>query len=73
MGAVVRYHDPYIPELHEDSVALKSVPLTPETVRSADCVVIVTDHSKLDYAMLAREAKALVDTRHVVAARRAAR
>ncbi|HXY18957.1 MAG TPA: nucleotide sugar dehydrogenase [Gemmatimonadales bacterium] len=73
MGAVVRYHDPYIPELHEDSVALKSVPLTPETVRSADCVVIVTDHSRLDYAMLAREAKALVDTRHVVAARRAAR
>ena len=73
MGAVVRYHDPYIPELHEDSVALSSVPLTPETVRAADCVVVVTDHSKLDYAMLAREAKALVDTRHVVAARAAAR
>ena len=73
MGAVVRYHDPYIPELHEDSVALKSVPLTPETVRSADCVVIVTDHSNLDYAMLAREARALVDTRHVVATRRQAR
>ncbi|HTT67913.1 MAG TPA: nucleotide sugar dehydrogenase [Gemmatimonadales bacterium] len=73
MGAVVRYHDPYIPELHEDSVALSSSPLTPEVVRSADCVVIVTDHSKLDYAMVAREAKALVDTRHVVAARREAR
>ena len=73
MGAVVRYHDPYIPELHEDSVALTSVPLTPETVRAADCVVIVTDHSKLDYAMVAREAKALVDTRHVVAGRRPAR
>ena len=73
MGAVVRYHDPYIPELHEDSVALKSVPLTPETVRAADCVVIVTDHSKLDYAMVAREARALVDTRHVVASLRPAR
>ena len=67
MGAKVRYHDPFIPELHEESVSLASEPLTPETVRAADCVVIVTDHSRLDYAMVAREAKALVDTRHVVA------
>jgi len=70
MGAVVRYHDPFIPELHEDGVLLSSSPLTPETVRAADCVVIVTDHTKLDYAMVAREARALVDTRHVVAGRR---
>jgi UDP-N-acetyl-D-glucosamine dehydrogenase len=67
MGAVVRYHDPFIPELHEDGVLLTSSPLTAESVRAADCVVIVTDHSKLDYAMVAREAQALVDTRHVVA------
>lgn len=69
MGAVVRYHDPFIPEVHEDGVLLSSLPLTPETVRAADCVVIVTDHTKLDYEMLAREARALVDTRHVVASR----
>jgi UDP-N-acetyl-D-glucosamine dehydrogenase len=67
MGAVVRYHDPFIPELREEDVALSSSPLTPETVRAAHCVVIVTDHSKVDYAMVAREAQALVDTRHVVA------
>ena len=69
MGAVVRYHDPFIPELHEDGAMLTSSPLTPETVRAADCVVIVTDHTKLDYVMVAREARALVDTRHVVASR----
>jgi UDP-N-acetyl-D-glucosamine dehydrogenase len=69
MGAIVRYHDPFIPELHEDGAVLASVPLTPEQVRAADCVVIVTDHTRLDYAMVAREAKALVDTRHVVASR----
>jgi UDP-N-acetyl-D-glucosamine dehydrogenase len=69
LGAVIRYHDPFIPELREDGKTLKSVPLTAETVRGADCVVIVTDHSKLDYAMLAREARALVDTRHAVASR----
>jgi UDP-N-acetyl-D-glucosamine dehydrogenase len=73
MGAMVRYHDPFIPELHEDGAVLASVPLTAEQVRSADCVVIVTDHTRLDYAMLAREAKALVDTRHVVASRQKGR
>ncbi len=73
LGAVIRYHDPFIPELREDGMTLKSVPLTAETVRGADCVVIVTDHSKLDYAMLAREARALVDTRHAVASRAGAK
>ena len=72
-GAVVRYHDPFIPELREDGTTLQSVPLTAEAVRGADCVVIVTDHSKLDYGMLARESKALVDTRHAVASRAAAK
>ena len=69
LGAKVEYHDPFIPELHDDGATLKSVPLTVEAVRGADCVVIVTDHSKLDYAMLAKEARALVDTRHAVASR----
>jgi UDP-N-acetyl-D-glucosamine dehydrogenase len=72
-GAKVEYHDPFIPELREDGTTLQSVPLTAETVRRADCVVIVTDHSKLDYGMLARESRALVDTRHAVASRAAAK
>ena len=69
MGAKVQYHDPYIAELHEDGIALHSSALTPEAVRGADCVVIVTDHSSPDYAMVAREARAVVDTRHVIADR----
>jgi UDP-N-acetyl-D-glucosamine dehydrogenase len=73
LGAKVQYHDPFIPELHEDGVALKSTPLTAETVRAADCVMIVTDHTKLDYALVQREARALVDTRHAVAGRAGAR
>jgi UDP-N-acetyl-D-glucosamine dehydrogenase len=69
LGASVRYHDPFIPELKGDRTTLRSVALTAETVRGADCVVIVTDHSRLDYGMLAKEARALVDTRHAVASR----
>jgi UDP-N-acetyl-D-glucosamine dehydrogenase len=69
LGAAVQYHDPFIPELREDGAVLNSTPLTAATVRAADCVVIVTDHSTLDYAMLARESRALVDTRHAIASR----
>ena len=69
MGAKVQYHDPFIPEMHEDGVKLKSQPLSAATVRQADCVVLVTDHTQLDYPLIARESRALVDTRHIVAAR----
>ena len=69
MGAKVQYHDPFIAEMHEDGVKLKSLPLTAEAVRQADCVVLVTDHTELDYALIARESRALVDTRHIVADR----
>lgn len=65
-GAQVAYHDPYVPEVREDDQRLQSVPLTPEAVRQADCVVIATDHSRVDYEMVGREARAVVDTRHVL-------
>jgi len=73
LGAKVQYHDPFIAELHEEGVTLKSTPLTTETLRAADCVMVVTDHSKLDYAMVQRESRSLVDTRHAVAGRPGAR
>src|SRR2546430_14134344 len=34
---------------------------------SADCVVIVTDHSDVDYALVERCARLVVDTRNVLA------
>jgi UDP-N-acetyl-D-glucosamine dehydrogenase len=67
-GAVVSYHDPHVARFHEDGVELTSVPLSAETLRGADCVVIVTDHSGVDYALVAREAKLVVDTRHALPA-----
>jgi UDP-N-acetyl-D-glucosamine dehydrogenase len=65
-GADVVYHDPWVPELQEDGMALRSVPLTRETLRGADCVVVVTDHSNVDYGLVAREAPIVVDTRHAL-------
>jgi UDP-N-acetyl-D-mannosaminuronate dehydrogenase len=65
-GAEVSYHDPHVPRLREDGVDLASVPLTAATLAAADCVVIVTDHSNVDYALVARHAPLVVDTRHVL-------
>jgi UDP-N-acetyl-D-glucosamine dehydrogenase len=67
-GAHVAYHDPHIPEFKEDSLVMRSVPLTVATVRAADCVVIVTDHSAIDYARVG-QARAVVDTRHILTGR----
>ncbi len=72
-GAVVRYHDPHVPRLKEDHIDLQSVPLTPDTLKSVDCVVIVTDHSGVDYELVARHAPVVVDTRNALAGARARR
>jgi len=55
-----------VPVLKEDGIALSSVPLTAETLKQADCVVIVTDHAAIDYKLISRHARAVVDTRHVL-------
>jgi UDP-N-acetyl-D-glucosamine dehydrogenase len=69
MGAHVIYHDPFIAKVVEDDIELHSTPLTAENVRKTDCIVLVTDHTNIDYGMVAKEARALVDTRHIVADR----
>jgi len=66
-GADLCYHDPYVPALKDDGGNLASVPLTPEALQGVDCVIVVTDHSKVDYRLVARHARAVVDTRHVLA------
>ena len=65
-GADVSYHDPYIPELHINSTTLNSKPLDKNLVKNADCIVIITDHSKLDYKMIEKEAKLIIDTRNAI-------
>jgi len=65
-GAMVAYHDPYVPRFEEDGHQFASVPLTAETLAAADCVMIVTDHSALDYELIRRHARAVVDTRNAL-------
>ena len=60
-GADVAYHDPHVPRIHEEGIALSSVPYEPGAY---DCLVVVTDPSSLDYDRLVDDASLVVDLRN---------
>ena len=60
-GSNVSYHDPFVPEMPE--LELSSVALDP-AIDASDCVVVVTNHSAIDYADLVDRAKLVVDFRN---------
>lgn len=65
-GADVSYHDPHVPVfpgMRRYDLDLSSTPLTPESLAQADCVLIVTDHDAVDYGLVGRHARLVVDTR----------
>ena len=67
-GARVAYHDPYVPALgrfRKYRFDLRSVPLTPRTLRGADAVLVVTHHSCFDPELIVRHARLVVDTRNL--------
>jgi UDP-N-acetyl-D-glucosamine dehydrogenase len=72
--ALVSYHDPFIPEVPLGPTAHAggarpteaSVPLTDEVLQGADVVIVATDHTRVDYARVARLARAIVDTRNAI-------
>jgi len=68
-GALVSYHDPYIPTIRHDGWEMVSVEDVMDAARAADCVVIVTNHSSYDYSALLQAAETgpiLVDTRNAL-------
>ncbi|HKR02811.1 MAG TPA: nucleotide sugar dehydrogenase [Pyrinomonadaceae bacterium] len=72
-GARVSYHDPFVSEVrfddsHTQSAGdpLQSISLTDEELRTSDCVVIVTDHSEIDYRRVTELAQLIVDTRNAL-------
>jgi len=67
-GAEVGYNDPHIPRCagmrHYPDFDLTSTPLTAQTLKEADLVLLVTDHSAYDYPWIASQARLIVDTRN---------
>lgn len=65
-GAQLDYWDsnvPVFPKMREHNFSLESITLAPEIVAEYDAVILLTDHSDVDYEMLRMNAKLLVDTR----------
>jgi UDP-N-acetyl-D-glucosamine dehydrogenase len=66
-GADVVYHDPHVARFQEDGKERRSIPLSDVELARADAVVIVTDHSGVDYQRLVDRAAIVVDTRNALA------
>ncbi|MDP3991323.1 MAG: nucleotide sugar dehydrogenase [Candidatus Colwellbacteria bacterium] len=65
-GADVSYHDPFVPQIKIGNHQFKSAPLSKPLLKNADCILILTDHSTLDYSTVTKSAKLIVDTRHTI-------
>ncbi|MBI5849621.1 MAG: nucleotide sugar dehydrogenase [Planctomycetes bacterium] len=71
LGANVSYHDPHCPVFPHmrsyDLADLESKPLTAESIRAADAVLIVTHHRAIDWKLIAQHGRVVVDTRNMMA------
>jgi UDP-N-acetyl-D-glucosamine dehydrogenase len=63
-GAKISYHDPHVPRFELDGKSYTSTESLLASVRKADLVVIVTDHSDFPYKDVVEAASVLLDTRN---------
>lgn len=63
-GMDVRYFDPFVPEFKEKGLQMKSISLSDIMLNDADLVIILTDHSNIDYANIVKQSKLIFDTRN---------
>lgn len=65
-GAELSYHDPNVPHFHHYKrpwIEMDSVPITQESLPTFDAVVLLTDHSRVDYDLILEQADLIIDTR----------
>ena len=62
-GAVVAYHDPYLPEWSIDGAQVRRVTDLAAEIRAADLVIFLQDHVAYDLDLIARESRLVLDTR----------
>ncbi|MFN8526417.1 MAG: nucleotide sugar dehydrogenase [Chloroflexota bacterium] len=61
-GRTVTYHDPMIESVQAGGGQVASVPLSAENLRNADCVVLLTPHTNIDFNLVIRHAPVIFDT-----------
>jgi UDP-N-acetyl-D-glucosamine dehydrogenase len=65
LGAEVSYSDPYVASVQLSGTMLHTQEML-SSVSASDCVVIVTDHTGVDYAEVIKQGKVIVDTRNAL-------
>lgn len=65
-GAEVEYHDPHVETFREHGTTRTGVALTAERLAGSDAVVIVTDHSAVDYQFVVDQAPLVIDSRNAL-------
>jgi len=65
LGAKVTFSDPHVNSIRIDRTTLESIEM-PSAVEAADCVVIVTGHTSVDYASVVEGSRLIVDTRNAL-------
>ncbi|MDQ6780562.1 MAG: nucleotide sugar dehydrogenase [Candidatus Eremiobacteraeota bacterium] len=64
-GAFVDYHDLHVPSFQDARGRLRSsVPIFEDSLAAANCVVVTTDHSDVDWQHVVTHARLVVDTRN---------
>jgi UDP-N-acetyl-D-glucosamine dehydrogenase len=63
--AKVFYHDPFVKSIKTDHTTLNSVRLNTASIKDMDCIVVVTPHECIDYGLIRRHARLILDTRNV--------
>ncbi len=65
-GVDITYHDPFVPQIKIGNREFKSTHLSGPILKGADCVLILTDHSDLNYSTIVKSAKLIIDTRNTI-------
>ncbi len=66
-GAQVDYYDPYISEYKHSGKTFKGLKnISEDIVKKYDIVIVTTAHTKIDYDMVANNAKAVFDTKNAM-------
>lgn len=64
-GAQVAIHDPMVPYLDIEGIKIDGMLLSPQAVSAVDCVVVAVDHSQVDYKLVLKNAKVVLDIKNV--------
>ena len=63
-GALVQYHDPYVPSVDVNGRSMESSPLEAEGLHASDCVVVATAHARYSWQWIVDHSRLVVDTRN---------